>query len=329
VSEKCQHRKEAQVETNFYVVNHPFFKRYPVCKDCINDNVDTDDVESVKRMLLLLDFPFFIDEWENVKYNYSKNGWFGRYLYVIGRSKYKNLSWKDSIIEPPITKEQKEKRIFVPPKMADISTDTIEFFGIGYTPEEYVEMQKKYDKLKNSNGTTNMHIEALKKYVLYRVKEEFAISKNQRAEAKQWGDLANKAADAAKIKPSQFKKEDLMEGINTISEIREIVEREDDILHVLPEFKCAPNDALDFIIWCFINYCRKLEGMPECSYEDVYRFYDEKVAEYIESRQDPFGIYKKDIFKNDQTKKNRGSIKNFIKKAKVVEAFGDKNEENI
>jgi hypothetical protein len=75
----------------------------------------------------------------------------------------------------------------------------------------------------------------------------------------------------------------------------------------LPKFKYRPNDALDFNIWCYINYARDLQGLPHCDYEDVYKFYDKKKNEYIEQYGDPYGI-----FNDEPTEKNRDNIKKFI-----------------
>ena len=96
-------------------------------------------------------------------------------------------------------------------------------------------------------------------------------------------------------------------GISSFSEFFQKVERTKDVIRILPKYRYRPNDALDFVIWCFINYCRRLEGKTECAYEDVYKFYDEKVAEYIQQYGDPYGI-----FADDPTVSNRERIKEFI-----------------
>ena len=57
-----------------------------------------------------------------------------------------------------------------------------------------------------------------------------------------------------------------------------------------------------------MNYCRRLEGKPEVEYSDVYKFYDEKVAEYIKQYGDLGGI-----FEDDPTLSNRKNIEEFIK----------------
>lgn len=100
---------------------------------------------------------------------------------------------------------------------------------------------------------------------------------------------------------------DLQGGINSFSEIFKAVEQAVDIIPILPRFKFRPNDALDFNIWCYINYARDLQGLPLCTYEEVYKFYDKRKEEYLEQYGDPYGI-----FEGEPTEKNRLNVEKFI-----------------
>jgi hypothetical protein len=134
-----------------------------------------------------------------------------------------------------------------------------------------------------------------------------ATAKKQVKEAKEWGALATKAAQDAKINPSQLTQADLQGGLNSFSEISLMAEQAVDIIKVLPEFKYRPIDAADFIIWCYINYERDAQGLPMVSYRDIWQFYDKRKKEYIDQYGDPYGI-----FTDDPTEENRKNIEKFI-----------------
>ena len=169
-------------------------------------------------------------------------------------------------------------------------------------------MKQKYDKLKvNYSIQTNLHQEALATYVRFKVQEEQATAAGDISEASKWNRAANDAADSAKLNPKQLSESDLQGGINSFSEIFKAVEQATDVISILPKFKFRPHDALDFNIWCYINYARELQGLPQCDYEDIYKFYDIKKQEYIEQYGDPYNI-----FEDDPTESNRESIKKFI-----------------
>lgn len=190
----------------------------------------------------------------------------------------------------------------------EVTRDIVKKFGEGYTRSEYKAMVEKYDFLSQSYpDLTNLHTEALITYIRYKVKEEFAVSAGNVEEAEKWASLSTKAADKAKINPSQLSQSDLQGGLNSFSELMMAIEQAVDIIPILPQFKFRPNDAVDFTIWCYVNYIRKAEGKPLCSYEDIYHFYDERKAEYIAQYGDPTGI-----FTDDPTEQNRENVKKFI-----------------
>ncbi len=190
----------------------------------------------------------------------------------------------------------------------EVTRSVINRFGQGYTRAEYKAMVEKYDFLSQSYpDLTNLHTEALITYIRYKVKEEFATASGAVEEAEKWAALATKAADKAKLNPSQLSQNDLQGGLNSFSELMMAIEQAVDIIPILPQFKYRPNDSCDFTIWCIINYLRKAEGKPLCSYEDIYHFYDERKAEYIAQYGDPTGI-----FTGDPTERNRDNVKKFI-----------------
>lgn len=197
----------------------------------------------------------------------------------------------------------------------EVTQDMIDLFGDGYTPSLYKKMYDKYEKLKiNYSLQTNIHQEALATYVRFKVQEELATARGDVVEAQKWYSAAQDAADKAKLTPKQLTQADLQGGINSFSEIFKAVEQAIDVIPILPRFKFRPNDALDFNIWCYINYARDLQGLPHCEYEDVYKFYDKKKTEYLEQYGDPYGI-----FDDEPTEKNRENIKKFITLPKSYE----------
>jgi len=200
-----------------------------------------------------------------------------------------------------------------------VTDDIIRLFGGGYHKSDYKAMWDKYDFLsKNYPDLTNLHTEALVTYVRFKVKEEQATAQGDSINAEKWNNAATKAAEKAKINPNQLSQSDLQGGLNSFSELSLMVEQAVDIIPILPRFKFRPNDAIDFNIWCYVNYIRDLEGKPMCKYEDVYKFYDKRKQEYLDQYGDPY-----DIFKDDPTEDNRDKIKKFITLPKDYED-GDK-----
>lgn len=313
---------------------------------------DTLDVNKLKEILRQIDRPFISTAWESAKSEIensfqsnriiddNKNRVVTRYFKNIASlPQYSKMNWDDGIayesslrsgvsdgvkykIEPKRIDNYDPEAEIVYSVVDDeddedftVTKEIVRLFGNGYTKKEYKAMMDKYTFLSESYPIqTNMHVEALVTYSKYKVKEEFAIASGDIIGAEKWGALASKAADKAKLNPNQFSAKDLQGGVSSYSEFFMGLEQCEDIIPILPEFKFRPNDALDFTIWCYVNYLRNLDGKPICEYEDVYRFYDERKREYIEQYGDPYGI-----FEGDTTDNNRDKIKKFIKLPKIQE----------
>lgn len=319
----------------------------PICKDCIvnqsyNSETNDIDLEAFKSVLRQID-KAFIESIFQSSINQYNDTYSGKRVKKDNRKviisyyfknvntlrQYRTLNWQQGVEwnkTHPIKEgglllkniesayEQKQIKDDEPIYLLDekddfkVTKDIVRLFGSGYKKSEYKAMWEKYEFLrKNYPDVTNLHVEALLTYVRFKVKEEFATAQGNAVDAEKWSQAAMKAADKAKINPSQLSQSDLQGGLNSFSELLQAVEQAVDIIPILPQFKFRPNDAIDFNIWCLINYLRDLEGKPLCNYEDVYRFYDDRKKEYIEQYGDPYGI-----FVGDTTESNRENIEKFI-----------------
>lgn len=336
----CKECGKEKALTYFYSSDNPVTSedgRVNICKTCVKNgsyNLDGSlNAELFKEKLMLMDKPFIPEVLEAsikevnraLQFGKGKTDVVGCYLKnVSSLPQYSKLSFLESInllnqgksVTEAVTATKKNKskkedeEVYV--RQVDdfvVTNEMTELFGEGYTKTLYRLMAKKYDKLKlNYSIQTNLHEEALATYVRFKVQEEQCTVTGDVDGASKWNKAAQDAAEKAKLTPKQLTQADLQGGVNCISEISKACEQAVDIIEILPRFRYAPNDAPDFIIWCYINYCRKLRNLPQCKYEDIYAFYDKKKEEYLEQYGDPYGI-----FEGDTSEKNRPNVEKFIK----------------
>ena len=283
------------------------------------------------KMELQLDKPFIKKEWDQTVSQYgidsSASLIVGKYLTKINSlpqfkmldfeqgEKYSQAAQSDNAVGSSWRKtNQNEKVYYLNDEEFEVSEEMIRLFGEGYTSKEYQTMQRIYDDTKQDypNISSNQK-NLLLRYVRFAAKEEIATNSGIIADAEKWSKLTTEAL-------KQLNSIDVQGGVTCFSEFFQKFERVKDVTRILPRFKYRPNDAPDFIIWCYINYCRRLEGKPEVPYEDVYKFYDEKVAEYVKQYGDPYGI-----FTDDPTLNNREKIKEFIELPS--DYYGDNDDE--
>lgn len=343
---KCLACKPENAEKSikeFYISKNPMHSDgfVPWCKECIKSNSVLDsgeiDEDKFKSVLQQLNKPYYKDVLQSAIQQYRKEHSFvpeenvkyyggdiiGLYFKNLNTLRQTvNKSYLDSeqegfirksgttILKSDVVKQSKTSK-----SVDDIGdfevTDIIkDLFGYGYEDIEYKKMYQKYEKLKlNYTLQTNLHQEALATYVRFKVKEEDATAKGNVDEAKKWYDAAQSAAASGKLTPKQLSAADLQKGVNSFSELTLAIEQATDVINILPKYKTQPHDAPDFNIYCYINYARKLKGLPTVEYEDIYKFYDDKMDEYLKQYGDPNEVF---TISNEVMLKNRPNIEKFI-----------------
>lgn len=281
------------VETNFYNTSSPMFigGKITVCKSCLKEMIDYNKINTIYDILQTMDLPFVGDVWRGC--TGKKGDIFGNYVRQINSlPQFKNMRWKDSVFENDSGFKMTNGVIVNEPLLSNNERNRlIDKWGFGYSDEELYSFERKYNLLKNNYPEkTAMHTESLLTYIRYRVKEELATAKGDVAEAQKWGQLADKASERAKLNPSQLSKADLSGGLNGFGELVRAVEQAEDIIPILPKFKKKPQDAIDWTLWCYINYVRRLKNLPDAEYEEIWKFYDERKKEYELKSDDDFEV---------------------------------------
>jgi len=111
-----------------------------------------------------------------------------------------------------------------------------------------------------------------------------ATARGDIKEAKDWGAMASTAAKDARLNVSQLSKSDISGGVDLLPQLFEAVESEVGIIPTLPHLKEQPYDDADLIIWCVVNYLRRLEDKPRIQYKEIWSFYDEMLAEHFKQK---------------------------------------------
>ena len=297
--------KKTKPITSFYNTNSTFSSdgKLNICKECLEKMMDYNKIETIYKILQLMDVPFFSDYWEISKEKNPDNPW-GSYIRMANSkiNEFKNRTWKDSKFESKKTlisnsDKTKTNKNIISEEELDI---LMEKWGYGYTDEEYNLFEKKWIKLIDNYGEkTSFHVEGLITYIRFRVKEELATAKGDVKEAKEWGSMAKDAATAAKINVLQLSKSDISGGVELLPQLFEAVESEVGIISILPKLKEQPMDDADLIIWCIINYNRRLEDKTRIEYKEIWNFYDEMLQEYFHNQG-----YTKEQIKNEKEKRN-------------------------
>ncbi|NFV47462.1 hypothetical protein FDJ70_07220 [Clostridium botulinum] len=285
----CCKKEKKYTTNNFYQNVNPYINdSFRFCKKCTKKVVDYNNMESILFLLHILDKPFIQDKWEECLK--SKKDTWGEYIRQISSlPQYKDLIWKDGDITKcnGISTENDTIDLKITHQNTKITQKQLnqleEKYGYGFTIEEYINFEKRYDRLtsKGYSEKTALHTEKLISYIIFKVKSEMELAKGNISDSEKLAKLAQKEAQDGKLNVSQLSKSDISGGIDVLSQMFEAVETEAGVIPWLPKVQIQPNDEPDLVIWSIINYMRRLEDKPFVQYKDIWNFYNQMLNEYF------------------------------------------------
>lgn len=96
----CQSCLDTQNISNFYKSFNKYDAdgRLSICKKCLKDSIDYNDISTVKEVLMQINRPFIYNLWESSaeEAKAQNKDHFGLYIKTLGLAKFKELTWKDS-----------------------------------------------------------------------------------------------------------------------------------------------------------------------------------------------------------------------------------------
>lgn len=160
---KCFYCGKEYVETNYYKSDSMFFEnigKIPYCKQCIekfyqhylekyiNEGCLTPEQNAVKRVCMAFDIYYnakaFYDAINSAKKRNMNISAMGAYMKMIQLSQHKGKSYDNTVSD----EEQESFAESASTKVSDnrkVDEKTIQFFGAGFTDEDYEFLQREYN----------------------------------------------------------------------------------------------------------------------------------------------------------------------------------------
>jgi hypothetical protein len=184
--------------------------------------------------------------------------------------------------------EKVENEVVTTPIPEDINYDILrEKWGDGFSKQDLVRFETKYKELrKNYEIKTTAHDEFLRHACIASVRANECMAKKDTDGAKAWFGIFKDMTSAGKLQPSQMSKADLSGGLNSFSEFWKTVEQARNVIDILPQMYESPRDKADLVIYCLVQYVRRLKGLPDVEYKDIYKFYEEMESQFIDDDAD-------------------------------------------
>ncbi|NUJ17389.1 hypothetical protein FKN04_12440 [Bacillus glycinifermentans] len=283
---KCSSCGKEKAHTFFYKVDSPLFPdgMINICRDCVREQVDVDDLEAVIGFLRQIDKPFVEKIWnEAVQSGRHALGEYIRKINSLQQLKGKTFDDSDGIQGIGKSTDLQTAKLSDSIKtqqgrLIEYSDELVDKWGIGYKKHEYLQMEKFYTDMKETHEiNTAIHIDQLKQL------SYLSVERDRLRQAGDWPNynkLSKTMEDMTKsagFRPVDRQGLDDATGIRSFSQIFEEVEKRG--FRKPPAIK-FDEDIVDAMIVSLANYYNRLVGkqilseLPEDIKEELDEFYE-------------------------------------------------------
>ena len=290
--------------SNFYTHSRKPMGILPICKTCMYDMVLDETGVNRQGMIALmkyLDMPFIQKEYEecvNKNTNSPKRAVSVYMNLKMTKNEYADLRFKDSMYDVFVDLDLKEETVI------SLDNDRVDLLEEEISPQQAKIQRAKELKAKWGNFDSLDYLERCERLYIEIVQGGYVIASSMHdlsvrnycklqvdwdiaQETKDYNamrELKQPLKDArtdAKLNPSQFKAGDFQNGgANSFGEITRMVAKRDGFIPLPMRYFKQPNDQLDWMMLELVNYDRSVLGLPEVTYEELYKHYIERIEKF-------------------------------------------------
>ena len=269
----CDNCKRELSFTQFYNTNSVLSidGKLNICKTCVKSMIDPNKIETIYKVLQLLDIPFIYNYYRTAKENNPEDPW-PRYITMANSkiNEFKKGTWKDSRFEPDSINPVKTNmgQFIANTSNFDVTSDMILKWGSKYEPEDYFELEHFYNDMMRTNSIeTTQDMIYLKKLAIISLKMDKELEEGNYDEAKKLGDLFSKYMADSRFRATDKSEADKTGGIRNFSAIYAETEKDDFIppWEYYQKINGAKQDIVDKSIMFILNFMLKFNKTEKMS----------------------------------------------------------------
>lgn len=267
----CENCKREIASTQFYNTNSVLSVdgKLNICKTCVKSMIDYNKIETIYKILQLLDIPFLYSYWRSAIESNPENPW-NTYIRMANSkiNEFKKGTWKDSKFEPdsinPVKLNMNQQIAF--DNHFDVTNEMILKWGNKYESEDYFQLEKFYNEMERTNTIeTTQDMVYLKKLAVISLKMDKELEEGNYDEVKKLGDLFSKYMADSKFRAMDKTDADKSGGIRRFSDIYAEVEKDDFIppWEYYRKINGAKQDIVDKTITYILNFMLKFNKIEK------------------------------------------------------------------
>lgn len=266
---KCNKCEQLKYVTSFYSSDSIMFsdKKVPICKQCVKDMIDLNNIDTLKQVLQKIDKPFIASVWKSAEENKSET--VGQYFKMINSfPQYKGMSYSDSVLggeeltgiyNDTFDKVEEIDQLETEYGTIKVDKDSVIKFGGGFSKMEYLQMEKFYQEMARTHDINTPQLKQ-QLVMMCKVKTQLnrAIESGNSGDIKKLSDVWESLMKSSGFRPIDTKNSADSHNIKSFSQIFELVEQKG---YIPPYNLDEDMDLVDRAIITMQNYTRTLMGL--------------------------------------------------------------------
>lgn len=264
-SKVCSSCGKTKSISKFYKVNSDLFAdgRISKCSDCIDRDVDEDDLGQVMELLRMINKPFIRNTWESAKADTQRTvGLYVRWVNSLSHLRNKKYSDGENVTvdkDSDIIDANKIEAIETSEGVEIVYDESLAFkWGAGFTKLETLKLEKYYqDMLNTFTVTAPSDRDILIQLAKMSVIRDKALMSNNIADHTKLSKTISEMMMSAKLRPADRRGQDEQRGIKSFNQIFEEVESKGWVAPPPPVFD---EDIVDQMLVSILNYYNRMVG---------------------------------------------------------------------
>ena len=271
IKKVCENCNREISLTNFYNTNSVLSVdgKLNICKTCVKSMIDYNRMETVYKILQLLDIPFYYSYWRSAIESNPEDPW-ATYIRMANSkiNEFKKGTWKDSRFEPesinPVKYNIDQQIEFQ--NNFEVTQEMILKWGSKYDQEDYYILERFYNEMERTNTIeTTQDMVYLKKLAVISLKMDKELEDGNYDEVKKLGDLFSKYMADSKFRAMDKTDANKAGGIRRFSDIYAEVEKDGFIppWEYYRKINGAKQDIVDKTIMYILNFMLKFNRIEK------------------------------------------------------------------
>jgi hypothetical protein len=265
----CLHCAKEYAVSSFYAHRNPLInEKFGICKKCVRENIDLNDMDTLDNFLQTMDIPYLKDFWKQA--NEASTETIGTYLKNLSLKQNRDLRYKDS--DEISGKTNQAELTEIDYEDFEVTPAIIRRWGRNLEVEDYIFLEEEFENLGGYEAENTIQERLFKNMARTQWMANKALEEQDTNKYEKMMKTLSTLMNDANVKPVQVKSASEDGGLKSWGEWVKKIEETEPITEDLGEFE--PKYIKAYVERWFVTQMKRVFGRIKD--EDIKKLDDEE-----------------------------------------------------